>query len=480
LANGILTQRYTTTKGKSLARGLKAQQKSDEIAERSFAALEHIKNDVMLLEGAGVPDGKYIISAQPDDRNNRVIVTINRRSDRLISALATLYGTKAVAIRVDTDARRARRMLDRYSDIAPYSGGAYFRPPGTNCTLGFPWSEGFVTAGHCIPNGGASYIENSGSSGPEIGRTYFGDENWSKGIGTVAFPGQTWPQGDIALIRQGDRSKVNAQILVGSPQSYEKRWVTGVDYPGIGDRFCTGGANTGELCDWQVVETRVNAYYDDDSDGDVDAVVLDMTRGLRVGQDLIGGDSGGPVYAKQPDGTVWAMGIISGSGPYGGYIQAYFTDIGIVENSLPGALRQLTGPAYIVNDNSWKCLAIANGSKTKDANAIQWDCTGSTAQQFYMELHPLDSSAIRIINAGSGLCLSVAGSSLSDGARIHQWDCANSSFGQTWLYGQNGSLVNKSGKCMAIGSGSKLNGANAIQWTCTGSPAQKWNWFWLD
>jgi hypothetical protein len=186
------------------------------------------------------------------------------------------------------------------------------------------------------------------------------------------------------------------------------------------------------------------------------------------------------VYAKQPDGTVWAMGIISGSGPYGGYIQAYFTDIGIVENSLPGALRQLTGPAYIVNDNSWKCLAIANGSKTKDANAIQWDCTGSTAQQFYMELHPLDSSAIRIINAGSGLCLSVAGSSLSDGARIHQWDCANSSFGQTWLYGQNGSLVNKSGKCMAIGSGSKLNGANAIQWTCTGSPAQKWNWFWLD
>jgi hypothetical protein len=51
------------------------------------------------------------------------------------------------------------------------------------------------------------------------------------------------------------------------------------------------------------------------------------------------GDSGGPVYRKRSDGTVYAVGIYSGSSPIVIGCDAFFTDIWDAYYGLPGTLK---------------------------------------------------------------------------------------------------------------------------------------------
>jgi hypothetical protein len=68
---------------------------------RTWGELEALKHDATFLVQAGVPDAKLIYMSEPDFRENRVIVTVEKLSDQLMTALAARYGTAAIAVRVE-------------------------------------------------------------------------------------------------------------------------------------------------------------------------------------------------------------------------------------------------------------------------------------------------------------------------------------------------------------------------------------------
>ncbi|MFF0738841.1 RICIN domain-containing protein [Streptomyces sp. NPDC004111] len=121
----------------------------------------------------------------------------------------------------------------------------------------------------------------------------------------------------------------------------------------------------------------------------------------------------------------------------------------------------------IVNAASDKCLAIGNGSQANSAHAIQWDCTGSDAQLWWV-------TADHIQNAASGKFLAIGESSKTKGAHAIQWENTGSQ-GQKWT--RSGGFIwnDNSGLVLAIGESSTANGAHAIQWSYTGSNGQRWS-----
>lgn len=72
----------------------------------SYRSLERIKDEAISLRE--LPDAAAIYATEPDDRDNRVIITVDRMSDPLFHALAARYGTEAIAIRVDPNRPAAR------------------------------------------------------------------------------------------------------------------------------------------------------------------------------------------------------------------------------------------------------------------------------------------------------------------------------------------------------------------------------------
>jgi hypothetical protein len=287
----------------------------DTQAPLSYSELETIKHDVTTLARKGVPDADTIWRTEPDDRNGRIIVTVTRLSRPLLEELAARYGTHAVAVHVDPQ-RRLPNLASRDNDGIPFSGGARVRTPtGGTCTLGFVWSVGILTAGHCAvgapgqPDGG-TFASPSGST---IGTTQSGvEENFDRGYGTVPFPGQTALRGDLALIRTSSPAVAWPKIYVGGVASSTRAPVTAMwnRSPQIGDQYCTGGATTGELCGWTVATARMDILTNLWSW----EWINNVTEGARFdGLVTLPGDSGGPVYTVQPDGSIAAKGITSSS-----------------------------------------------------------------------------------------------------------------------------------------------------------------------
>ncbi len=128
----------------------------------------------------------------------------------------------------------------------------------------------------------------------------------------MKLPGQPTTYGDAAqLILLNDH--VNApSIFVGGPESTTKRSVAGrwsrraLD----GDLYCSGGAVTGQSCNWKVsgLGWRVE-------DSETHEITRWTHRGLRATRCLKHGDSGGPVYTiRREDGYVTAKGILAWGG----------------------------------------------------------------------------------------------------------------------------------------------------------------------
>jgi hypothetical protein len=200
-SRGQLVQRYVTPKGLELSKAVEsAVPRRERSVKRSFDDLARIRYSITRLAGDGVVDADAIWKLSGDYEHNRVIVTVDRLSDSLMYSLANLYGTEAVAVRVEPPGRRPRLDSRQFSE-PPHPGGAKFEaiaPDGSTagCTLGFAWTTGFVTAGHCLDRGGTAV-----TNGHYIGYTRESlDENYKAGTGTVPFPGQTRLLGDIALI----------------------------------------------------------------------------------------------------------------------------------------------------------------------------------------------------------------------------------------------------------------------------------------
>ncbi|MFI0900382.1 RICIN domain-containing protein [Streptomyces sp. NPDC020983] len=93
---------------------------------------------------------------------------------------------------------------------------------------------------------------------------------------------------------------------------------------------------------------------------------------------------------------------------------------------------------------------------------------------------PPESSpgAVQLVNQNSGKCLEVADWRTDNGAPVRQWDCTGGA-NQKWVpagfyYAWNTYVNVYSGKCLEIADWRTDNGAPARQWDCTGGANQKW------
>jgi hypothetical protein len=302
--------------------------------DRSYAQLERIKHDATFLVQAGLPDANAIYKTAPDFQHNRIIVTVDRTSDPLFAALASRYGTQAVAVRVEPNPPRFGPAT-RDSDSSPFWGGAKLNAPvGTPCTSGFSWDfpDAMVSAGHCAPNGGtfSTPVQPMGNVTPNS------EESWSAGVGTVPLDGESVNRGDISLIRMNPDRDSGAAIYTGPSGSgtskivREKWWRS----PLVGDLFCTGGHVSGEQCDWSVTEVGVDRLYFSTNEW-----ARNVNEGHKPAGCIQSGDSGGPVYTVRPDDGIAAKGIISGANGGVPDCKVVFTDIWEAYGGFPGDLK---------------------------------------------------------------------------------------------------------------------------------------------
>ena len=305
--------------------------------DRSWGQLEAMKHDATFLAQAGLPDAGLIYMSEPDFRDNRVIITVESLTDRLMSALATRYGTKAIAFRVEPNRpRTAPQVGTRDGDWSPFYGGARINVPVGGCSTGFSWTSGgnsmMLSAGHCAPNGGSvnTPVDSMGSV------TSSTRENWSAGVGTVYFSGQLTYRGDLSLIEFNTGKLSDAYMYRGGSTSYNYAPVREMWYrsPVNGDLYCVGGAIGGEICNFAVTGTGIDIQYWWTWEW-----ARNVTRGERDSVCTQPGDSGGPVYTQRPDGGIAAKGINSGGGFIGNHCWNYFTDIWLAYYGLPGVLK---------------------------------------------------------------------------------------------------------------------------------------------
>lgn len=187
------------------------------------------------------------------------------------------------------------------------NGGSKFTLAiGGNCTTGFAWGTAsdnyMIAAGHCAPT------NSPPDRFPSIGVPH--GTSWTDGPGSITPPGKTGKFGDIARIIL--YKKHTASIFIGGPNSTSKRGVAGrwSRTSQKGDRYCTGGITTGQLCNWVV--SAVSETLEMHHNGRKIGVLSPATVGKRDGTCTRGGDSGGPVYTIRPDGFITGKGITSG------------------------------------------------------------------------------------------------------------------------------------------------------------------------
>ncbi|MEV1086031.1 S1 family peptidase [Streptomyces sp. NPDC050211] len=344
--SGKVVLNSVSAKGGTLAAGFQKKQTAVEgsrATERSYRELEQIKHEAIGLTDKDVPDGKAIFETAPDGEHNRVLITVKRLSTSLASALGHRYGTDAIAL-VHAPDRAQGSTQDRQSDTSPFYGGALINAPAGSCTSGFSWIYGgeymMVSAGHCASEGGSvsTPAQNMGTVTETV------RENWNEGDGqgTQLFPGQTRFRGDLSLIAMDpDRRSTGRVYRAGSNATTgQSAPVSGIwqRRAAVYDQYCTSGQRTGELCGWLVVRVEFDHRYGDGT------VARNAVRGQKRGQCTLPGDSGGPLYTVNANGSVTGKGIHSGGGgggddSWGGLFDPcfeIFTDIRDAWEGLPG------------------------------------------------------------------------------------------------------------------------------------------------
>ncbi|WP_229399134.1 cellulose binding domain-containing protein [Micromonospora okii] len=184
----------------------------------------------------------------------------------------------------------------REDDSAPWSGGArIWNDSGAGCSIGFGVREvaagtnHLLSAGHC----GAIGAQWSDGQGEPIGvQTHRNVDHDTMLIATPSAGG--W-------------------IYVGGSNDNARARVVGWTQVFPGQLLCQSGATSAGVLGGPICDLEVQFHYTDREDL-VEATQLDGDDSAR------GGDSGGPVYAVNSDGTVLAAGTTTRSaGPGFGF-----------------------------------------------------------------------------------------------------------------------------------------------------------------
>lgn len=163
--------------------------------------------------------------------------------------------------------------------------------------------------------------------------------------------------------------------------------------------------------------------------------------------------------------------------PSGGRVEMRESGFGTYE-SADSSYTQLTESYYnLVARHSAKCLDVYAFSQDNGGSVLQWDCNGTTSQQW--QLTPTDSGYYKIAARHSGKVLDVIGGSTANGAYIDQWDYTGA-WSQQWQPVQVGTTIynqlkaRHSGKLVDVSGASTATGAAVLQWPYNGGLNQNW------
>lgn len=181
-------------------------------------------------------------------------------------------------------AKKPQQHATRFDDVAPWTGGArLWNGGGALCTSGFGVRDladntpYVLTAAHCGPLGG----------------------EWFDGVGDpIGFMVKRHGPHDVALL---SAASAGSDVYVGGLHESTKVPVAGWTEVVPGQILCQSGQTTAEIKGAPICNLEVQFHYTDEQDL-VEATQLD---GEESGY---GGDSGGPLYQVNPDGSVLAAG----------------------------------------------------------------------------------------------------------------------------------------------------------------------------
>ncbi|MFD6180443.1 hypothetical protein [Streptomyces goshikiensis] len=187
----------------------------------------------------------------------------------------------------------------REQDAPLHSGGMLLRQRykgGPICTSGF-----VVT----WPQRGLDYLMTAAHCG-EDGKTWYAGDQDIK-LGPVSDRSERY---DTELIPTHGGFLHNYTIWTGQPiyrQSQQLLKVNRAAHSYVGEYLCASGSLSGEVCNLKVSEGKHFTRYKEFSTG-TEVYTLKNTGG---GFTAMKGDSGGPVFSRNVDGSVVARGLIS-------------------------------------------------------------------------------------------------------------------------------------------------------------------------
>ena len=347
-STGAVKLRPVSTLGRDISSGIAAdlglEVKVDSAPSAdSVADLEALADDLTRIDPADAPDSGRIWMTEPDHQNNRIILTVDAPSNALMKLLASRFGTRRIAVRI-APMPMSGPTYDRDHDTPKFFGGATITTPGSTgggCTVAFAWTAAggageMLTAGHCFHSGGSASYPGY----PSAGRvTASSEENWSTTTGTTYFTGQSTYRGDLALIRYTTYGS-NYYVFDGAIHTATNHKVTAMHsrYLMATDRLTTNGSSGGPF-PGIVLKTGINVLYNSSGPNVYARNVASIQPDAGPTACPINGDSGGPTYARNADGTLTAMGVDSGRTTYsGGSCVWYITDIRDAYNGLSGSV----------------------------------------------------------------------------------------------------------------------------------------------
>ncbi|WP_254910250.1 cellulose binding domain-containing protein [Micromonospora sp. NBS 11-29] len=284
----------------------------------------------------------------------------------------------------------------RANDAAPFDGGAGigFTTPG--CTAGFGVRNATTNAGYVLT------AEHCGA----IGSPWHVGWNTTTGTGTlVGYAVDSNDDHDTMII---STSSPGGHIYVGGQHDEVRAQVVGWTQVFPGQLLCQSGYTSAGELGGPVCNLRVDYHYDDIEDL-VEATQLDGDEAAR------GGDSGGPVYAVNANGTVLAAGTTTRSAGPGFGFQDFATARDDYGNLVPATVTASTCRVSFVVTNSWSTgysasVTVYNDGPSVTGWSLGWTFPGGQIVQGHWNgVFQQTGAAVTVTNEGHNATIPTGG-----------------------------------------------------------------------
>ena len=261
-------------------------------ATHSLAELRQAKDNATVREPWATASRPYLAQWYVDAMSNSVVLGVTEVNSTLTAAAQQTFGNIA---RLIVAARPAP--TDRNTDYSPWTAGDVVTTAGRGCTSGFSaydtvsLAHGELGAGHCSGAVGDLVQQSAATMGHVSYRIL--DGAGSIDFAFVNSSGDGSNSGPTVFTSLSALTSVSSSLTSGGILGYA---------------VCTSGSVTLENCSATVRLEDVCITYVDTGQQVCHMDMAESTNGSSV---VNHGDSGGPVYHKNPGGDVQAVGVIN-------------------------------------------------------------------------------------------------------------------------------------------------------------------------